>query len=88
MASESSDNEEDYPGRSKLTNAERKALMATTQVTELQMVELWNQFKFNFPTGKANDKQLKQLIRKVNNLSFFVERNSSSFLIDVSYRDM
>ena len=30
------------------------------------MVELWNQYKFNFPTGKVNLKQLKQLVRKVN----------------------
>ena len=49
----------------RLSAEERKALMATTQLTELEMVELWNQYKFNFPTGKANQKQLKQLVRKV-----------------------
>ena len=65
MASDSDSEEEVRPGRSMLTEAERNALMATTQVTELQMVELWNQYKFNFPTGRANQKQLSQLIRKV-----------------------
>lgn len=49
-----------------LSAQERKALMATTQLTELEMVELWNQYKFNFPTGKVNLKQLKQLVRKVS----------------------
>jgi len=53
------------PSKNRLSDDERKALMATTQLTELEMVELWNQYKFNFPTGKANQKQLKQLVRKV-----------------------
>lgn len=52
--------------KTRLSAQERKALMATTQLTELEMVELWNQYKFNFPTGKVNLKQLKQLVRKVN----------------------
>lgn len=52
--------------KKKITPAERKALIASTQLTELELVELWNQYKFNFPTGRANEKQLKQLIRKVS----------------------
>jgi len=48
-----------------LTAEQRKKLMKTTQLTELEMVEMWNQYKFNFPTGKANPKQLKQLMKKV-----------------------
>ena len=48
-----------------LTAEQRAKLMKTTQLTELEMVEMWNQYKFNFPTGKANQKQLKQLMKKV-----------------------
>ena len=57
---------EDNEKAKRLSAQERKALMATTQLTELEMVELWNQYKFNFPTGKVNLKQLKQLVRKVS----------------------
>lgn len=57
---------EDNENAKRLSAQERKALMATTQLTELEMVELWNQYKFNFPTGKVNLKQLKQLVRKVS----------------------
>ena len=53
----------------KLTEAERKALKASTQFGELQMVNLWNKWKFNFPTGQANRIQLKQVFKEVN-LSF------------------
>ena len=59
------DVEEHQKGLNRLNEADRNALIATTQLTELEMVELWNQYKFNFPTGKANQKQLKQLVRKV-----------------------
>ena len=48
-----------------LSAEQRAKLMKTTQLTELEMVEMWNQYKFNFPTGKANQKQLKQLMKKV-----------------------
>lgn len=72
-----SDNEDDVFGedvrKPRLTAQERKALMATTQLTELEMVELWNQYKFNFPTGKANPKQLKQLVKKVVNQVAIIE---------------
>ena len=57
--------------KNRLSAEDRKALMATTQLTELEMVELWNQYKFNFPTGKANQKQLKQLVRKVNKVKYY-----------------
>ena len=63
--SDYSDSEDETPRRKKLTPEQRKALMATTQLTELEMVEMWNQYKFNFPTGKANTKQLLQLMKKV-----------------------
>ena len=73
--SDPSDNDEDVfiegTTKPRLTAADRKALIATTQLTELEMVELWNQYKFNFPTGKANHKQLKQLIRKVPRANLF-----------------
>ena len=65
--SDYSDSEDEVQNfrKKKLSPEQRKALMATTQLTELEMVEMWNQYKFNFPTGKANAKQLKQLMRKV-----------------------
>ena len=64
--SDYSDSDDEIQSRKKkLTPEQRKALMATTQLTELEMVEMWNQYKFNFPTGKANTKQLKQLMKKV-----------------------
>ena len=66
--SDYSDSEDEVRSR-KLTREQREALMATTQLTELEMVEMWNQYKFNFPTGKANTKQLKQLMKKVCTLS-------------------
>ena len=62
--SDYSDSEDERKPK-KLTPEQRKALMATTRLTELEMVEMWNQYKFNFPTGKANTKQLKQLMKKV-----------------------
>ena len=65
--SDYSDSEDEVQNfrKKKLSPEQRKALMATTQLTELEMVEMWNQYKFNFPTGKANTKQLKQLMKKV-----------------------
>jgi len=65
MSDYSDSEDETHPRRKKLTPEQRKALMATTQLTELEMVEMWNQYKFNFPTGKANTKQLLQLMKKV-----------------------
>ena len=65
--SDYSDSDDDVGSRKKkgLTPEQRAKLMKTTQLTELEMVEMWNQYKFNFPTGKANQKQLKQLMKKV-----------------------
>ena len=68
---EYNENENVEEPKNRLSAADRKALMATTQLTELEMVELWNQYKFNFPTGKANQKQLKQLVRKVNKVNYY-----------------
>ena len=50
----------------KLTEAERKALKTSTQFGELQMVNLWNKWKFSFPTGLANRIQLKQVFKEVS----------------------
>ena len=58
----------DDEGNRKKKAEQRKKLMQTTQLTELEMVEMWNQYKFNFPTGKANQKQLKQLMKKVRHV--------------------
>lgn len=33
--------------------------------TEMEIVTLWNRFKFDFPTGNINEKQLLQLFRQV-----------------------
>ena len=33
--------------------------------TEMEIVTLWNRFKFDFPTGNINGKQLLQLFRQV-----------------------
>jgi len=49
----------------KLTEAERKALKTSTQFGELQMVNLWNKWKFSFPTGLANRIQLKQVFKEI-----------------------
>ena len=67
MASDHELDEADRPRKVvQLTEAEKKALKASTPFTELEMVQLWNQYKFNFPTGQANRKQLKQLFRQVH----------------------
>ena len=52
--------------KSKLTEDERNKLIATTQFSELEMVALWNKWKFNFPTGQANRVQLRQLFKEVS----------------------
>ena len=66
--SDYSDSDDEGSRKKKGLTAEQRAkLMKTTQLTELEMVEMWNQYKFNFPTGKANQKQLKQLMKKVWN---------------------
>ena len=56
--------------------------MKTTQLTELEMVEMWNQYKFNFPTGKANQKQLKQLMKKVWNA--YIPKDSNNLEAELS----
>jgi hypothetical protein len=33
--------------------------------SEMEIVTLWNRFKFDFPTGNINEKQLLQLFRQV-----------------------
>ena len=52
--------------KSKLTEDERNKLIATTQFSELEMVALWNKWKFNFPTGQSNRVQLRQLFKEVS----------------------
>ena len=54
--------------KSKLTDEERRKLIATTQFSELEMVALWNKWKFNFPTGQSNRVQLRQLFKEVSTL--------------------
>ena len=40
--------------------------------TEMEIVTLWNRFKFDFPTGNINEKQLHQLFRQVTTLLFLL----------------
>ena len=86
MSDYSDSEDETHPRRKKLTPEQRKALMATTQLTELEMVEMWNQYKFNFPTGKANTKQLLQLMKKVvwiiNSFQKLKPKNSNHYIIE------
>ena len=38
----------------------------STKFTELEIVSMWNKFKFEFPTGNVNKHQLKTLLAQVS----------------------
>ena len=40
-------------------------IVQSTRFTEYEIVQLWNSFKQDFPSGKINRNQLTQLVRKV-----------------------
>jgi hypothetical protein len=57
--------DDDVQVENRLTEQERANLMSSTTFTELEIVQLWNQYKSNFPTGQINRKQLLQLFKQV-----------------------
>ncbi|XP_023336831.1 recoverin [Eurytemora carolleeae] len=57
--------EEELEEKESLTNMEYDKLVKSTRFTEYEIVQLWNSFKQDFPSGKINRNQLTQLVRKV-----------------------
>ena len=46
-------------------NASQQQQQQQHKFTEMEIVTLWNRFKFDFPTGNINEKQLLQLFKQV-----------------------